>query len=162
MATILEEAISSVVLNLVPVVIGSPSVLDIIVNSGSSLKFDIDFGDGSSLHITNLEESLAHSEITLTWMSPILHKYTILKPYAALGEYYCTVRVYNFVSEVSASVVTQVEERISGLQLTMLTSESSTALRTGEEVVMIATIDTGNDVLFEWFFDGLGVPVVEK
>ena len=157
--TTLQEAILSVTASIAPVAIGSSSTLEITIEGGSSLQLDIDFGDGSTLHIPHLEEAVALSEISITRLTPVMAIYFLPKIYEALGEYHCTVKASNLVSEFTVSSVTQVEEGITGLQLT---SASHHILRTGEEVVFVATVDSGNDVVFHWDFGGIGHLQVEK
>lgn len=159
MTTTLQEPIQSVSLEIPPVLITSMSILEITVENGDSLQFEIDFGDGDSLHTPPLDEALSQLVMTVIRIAPTLTLYQVPKTYAALGEYQCTVKVFNQVSEFEVSAVAEVEEAITGLRLE---SDSVGVMRIGEEVTMVATISSGNNVVFNWVFDVFGVTQIER
>ena len=150
--TTLQEPITSLNLFATTVLHGVETTIHLQVQGGLPIEFEVDFGDGSSQAMNSSSMSVTSLDSSTR---PPTYAFIVEKNYTDLGDYTVQVSVRNGVASVEGTTVARVEERITGLTIT---TTDSWLVNIISNITAMATVATGNDVIFTWEFNDLYGP----
>ncbi|XP_060086124.1 polycystin-1-like protein 1 [Ylistrum balloti] len=127
-----------------PIPLGQTSYINITVTGADNFNVQVDFGDNSSTEVSTLQYNS-----NIFRLSNISYKVMIPHMYTRKGTYKVSVNVSNQVSSLEETAVVLVGEPITGIKLH---TSSPSLVQVAEWVVVTATVDTGDDLTFEWDF----------
>ncbi len=153
MDIIVQEPISRVSLCARPGILGEAMNVSITVDGGLDFYFDIDYGDGN--HSLLIATKTSGSNITVVTSEGrqgnniTRHRFSIQYLYREVSEYEMTVNVSNEVSWLGQSRRLFLEEPLAGLQIFATMGD---IIPTGRPVTVVATVQSGNDLTYDFDF----------
>lgn len=137
-----------------PVVRGNQSEFLITVEGGLHFDFRIRFDDGTpemfkSSKDGDMSNVNRDQVVDMTSTDEVKYTWTLYHLYAQVGRYCVTVNATNHVSWMESEACNNVEEPISGVHITYT---GSRIIQVGQNVTITGTVDTGQNLKFEWDF----------
>jgi len=139
-----------------PIPLGEPSIINITVTGGQNVSMQVDFGDGTLTEIFTINST--HKIVWLSWSNNLPdYRVRIIHQYLDTGTYQIKVNVSNIISSKAAFGRVIVGEPITGITLH---SDSPRIIDISETVIVMATVETGDDLEFKWDFSDFYSPQV--
>ena len=160
---IIQYPLATVSMEIPPAAQGRESQILVTVHGSGDLTFVVDLGDGTKMTLNSSEgqgrEGVIGCDLVKTEDETVDNPKrlcTIRHTYARQGRFGVTLTVSNLVSSVVTAAVAKVEVPISGVAIAM---RSPYAVAVGDSVRVAASIETGEDPVFDWDFGDDAAPV---